>query len=167
MRKKTVYRQAEAALARKSKRLAEYQLRLTTPQRLAAAITDYIEWRAFALWVRLIVEVQAGVSAEMRTLLNDRCPGFLDEAAAHSRAHPQEPANLWLRLISWLDREKFGFAHTEGWLHALGYCATRDPRMDQITDYWLQCNAGWMRKSPPVLPTFDQWRQQAASQTRP
>lgn len=100
MRKKTVYRQAEAVLARKSKRLAESQLRLTTPQRLAAAITDYIEWRAFALWVRLIVEVQAGVSAEMRTLLDDRCPGFLDEAAAHSRAHPQEPANLlWLSKI--------------------------------------------------------------------
>ena len=47
----------------------------------------------------------------------------------------QRVDDTWLRLISWLDRETFGFAQAEGWLHALGYYATRDPRMDKVTDY--------------------------------
>jgi hypothetical protein len=163
--KKTLYSQAEAVLARKSKKLAESQLRFTNPDRLAATIADYIEWRAFALWVRLIVETQGEVSPDMRALLEDRCPGFLDNAEAYRRAHPHEREFLWLRLISWLDRETFGFVHAEGWLHALGYYATRDPRMDKLTDYWLQCDDRWKHNRPPVLPTFEQWRQ-AASQSK-
>ena len=166
MKKETMYRRAETALARKSQKLAESQLPSTDPERLATAVTEYIEWRAFAFWVRLIVEVEGGISAEMKSLLDDRCPGFLDDAASYRRAHPRERDFLWLRLISWLDRERFGFARAEGWLHALGYYATRDPRMDQITDYWLQCDEDWKRQRPRVLPTFDQWRRQAASQTK-
>jgi hypothetical protein len=163
--KKTLYSQPEAALARKSKKLAESKLRFTNPDRLAATITDYIEWRAFALWVRLIVETEGGVSQDMKALLDERCPGFLDAVEAYRRAHPREREFLWMRLISWLDRETFGFAQAEGWLHALSYYATRDPRMDQITDYWLRCDEQWKRNPPPALPTFEQWRQ-TASQTR-
>ena len=163
--KKTLYHQAEAALARKSKKLAESQLRFTTPERLAAAINDYIEWRALAFWVRLVVDIEGRVSPDMKALLDRRCPGFLDDAEAYHRTHAGEHEFIWLRFISWLDRETFGFAQAEGWLHALGYYATRDPRMDQITDYWLRCDDQWKRNRPPVLPTFEQWRQ-AASQTK-
>jgi hypothetical protein len=163
--KKTLYSYAETALARKSKKLAESQLRFTTPDRLAATITDYIEWRAFAFWVRLIVETEGGVSQDMKALLDERCPGFLDDADAYRRAHPREREFLWLRLTSWLDRETFGFAQVEGWLHALGYYATRDPRMDKVTDYWLQCDERWKRERPSALPAFEQWRR-AALQTK-
>ena len=163
--KKTLYSQAEAALARKSEELAKSQLRFTNPNRLAAAITDYIEWRSFAFWVRLIVEIEGGVSQDMKALLDERCPGFLDHAEVYRRAHPREREFLWLRLIAWLDRETFGFVQAEGWLHALGYYATRDPRMDQITDYWFRCDEQWKRYRPPVSPPFEQWRQ-AALQTK-
>jgi hypothetical protein len=163
--KKTLYREAEMALARKAKRLAESQLRFTNPERLAAAINDYIEWRAFAFWARLIVETQGGVSPDLKALLDDRCPGFLDDAEAYRRAHPGEREFLWLRLISWLDRQRFGFARAEGWLHALGYYATRDPRMDKVAEYWLQCDELWKREPPSEFPTFEQWRQ-TASQTK-
>jgi hypothetical protein len=163
--KKTIHRQAEAALARKSEKLAKSQLRFTNPDRLAATITDYIEWRAFAFWVRLIVETEGSASPEMKALLDERCPGFLDDVEAYRRAHPREREFLWLRLISWLDHHTFGFAETEGWLHALGYYATRDPRMDKVTDYWLQCDDGWKQNRPPVLPKYEQWRQ-AASQSK-
>ena len=163
--KKTVYSQAEAALARKSKNLAESQLRFTNADRLAATITDYIECRAFAFWVRLVVETEGGVSPDMKALLQDRCPGFLDDVEAYRRTHPRESEFLWVRLISWLDRATFGFAQAEGWLHALGYYATRDPRMDKVTDYWIQCDDRWKQNRPPVLPTFEQWRR-AASQSK-
>lgn len=163
--KKTIYSQAEVALARKSKKLAESQLRFTNADRLAATITDYIESRAFTFWVRLIVDTEGGISPDMKALLNERCPGFLDDVEAYRPAHPREREFLWLRLISWLDCHTFGFAETEGWLHALGYYATRDPRMDKVTDYWLQCDDYWKRNRPPLLPTFEQWRQ-AASQSK-
>ena len=163
--KKTLYSQAEAALARKSKRLAESQLRFTDQDRLAATITDYIEWRAFAFWVRLIVETEGSISPEMKALLDERCPGFLDDVEAYRRTHPCEREFLWLRLISWLDCRTFGFAEAEGWLHALGYYATRDARMDKVIDYWLQCDDRWKHNRPSVLPTFEQWRQ-AATQSK-
>jgi hypothetical protein len=115
--------------------------------------------------VRLIVETEDGVSQDMKALLDERCPGFLDDVEAHRRAHPREREFLWLQLISWLDRETFGFAQAEGWLDALSYYATRDPRMDKVTDYWLQCDDRWTQNRPPVLPTFEQWRQ-AASQSK-
>jgi hypothetical protein len=162
---KTRNNQAEAALARKSKMLAESQLRFTNPDHLAATINDYIEWRAFAFWVRLIAEMEGGVSPRMKALLDDRCPGFLDDAEAHRRAHPGEREFLWLQLISWLDRETFGFARAEGWLHALGYYATRDLRMDKVAEYWLQCDELWKREPPSEFPTFEQWRK-AASETK-
>jgi hypothetical protein len=66
--KKTLNSQAEAALARKAKKLAESQLRFTNPERLAATINDYIEWRAFAFWVRLVVETEGVVSPDMKRL---------------------------------------------------------------------------------------------------
>ena len=163
--KKTLQSQAEAALAHKSKKLAESQLRFTNPDRLATTITEYIEWRAFAFWVRLIVEIEGGVSQDIKALLGERCPGFLDDVEAYRRAHPREGEFLWLRLISWIDREKFGFVQAEGWLHALGYYATRDPRMDQITDYWFRCDEQWKRNRPPVFPPFEHWRK-AALQTK-
>jgi hypothetical protein len=159
--KKALYSKAEAVVAEKSKELAESQLRFTTPERLAGSINDYVEWRAFAFWIRLIVETEGAISPDMRQLLNDRCPGFLDDAETYRRDHPRQREFLWLRLISWLDRETFGFAQAEGWLHALSYYATRDPRMDRVTDYWLQCDERWKQDRPEVLPTFEQWRQAA------
>lgn len=90
MRKATQLREAEDALHEKSRRLADDQLKLVSAERLAATITDYVEWRAFAYWVRLIVETEGCVSGEMGSLLENRCPGFLKYAEEYRRAHPDE-----------------------------------------------------------------------------
>jgi hypothetical protein len=119
MRKTSQLRDAEAALGAKSRRIAEAQLKNVGPDRLSQTISDYIEWRIFAYWVRLVVETQQCVSAKMEALLEQRCPGFLDSAEDYRRAHPKEREFLWLRLISWIDDTVFGFAKAEGWPHAL------------------------------------------------
>jgi hypothetical protein len=62
----------------------------------------------------LIVEIEGGISAEMKAVLDERCPGFSEDVAAYPRAHPSEREFLWLRLISWLDREIFGSVQAEG-----------------------------------------------------
>ena len=100
--KKSLYSQAEAALAHKSKKLAESQLRFTNPDRLAATITEYIESRAFAFWVRLIVETEGGVSPDMKALLDERCPGFLDDVDAYRRAG----AMSWYRFLR-ISRQRY------------------------------------------------------------
>jgi hypothetical protein len=77
MRTTSQLRDAEAALGAKSQRLAEAQLKHVDAERLAQTITDYIEWRAFAYWVRLAVETEPRFSGEMRLILDQRCPDFL------------------------------------------------------------------------------------------
>ena len=161
MRKTSQLRIAEAALGAKSHRLAEAQLKHVDAKRLAQTITDYIEWRAFAYWVRLIVETERRVSAEMSVILEQRCPGFIECAENYRRTHPKEREFLWLRLISWIDDEVFSFTKTEGWQHALGYFATRDPRLDRVRAYWSLCDDDRTRKRGSQLTNFDEWRRTA------
>jgi hypothetical protein len=160
--KQTKFRKAELALAKRSERLAEFQRQSVTPERLAATITDYIEWRAFAYWVRSIVEAEGYVSTTMKASLEARCPGFLISV----RASQEGPASLWLRLISWIDEHIFAYAKAEGWSHVLGYYAVRDSRCDQIENYWLHCDNAWKCSKPTAFPTFEEWRHAAADLAR-
>ena len=148
--KQTRFQKAELVLAKRSQRLAEFQRQSVTPERLAETITEYIEWRAFAYWVRSIVETEGYVSTTMKASLEARCPGFL----ASARAPHEGPASLWLRLTSWIDEHIFAYAKAEGWSHALGYYAVRDPRCDQIENYWLHCDNAWKRSRPDCFSDF-------------
>jgi hypothetical protein len=154
-------RNAERDLGRQSKHLAEDERGLVAPDRLAQTITEFIEWRAFSYWLRLIVEAQALISDPMAAILQERCPGFLDYATAYAKDHPREPAFLWLRFLEWTDEKRFQVPIAEGWRHALGYYATRDPRMDQLRAYWKQCRRAWKLQKPESLPSFETWREAA------
>jgi len=155
------YRRAEDDLGRRSKRLAEDERGLVEPDRLAQTITEFIEWRAFSYWLRLTVETQGFVSGPTIAILQERCPGFLDYAAAYAKEHPGEPEFLWLRLLEWTDERLFHVSIAEGWRHALGYYATRDPRMDQFRAHWKQCRRAWKLQPPASLPSFETWRESA------
>ena len=98
-------RNAELDLGRQSKRLAEDERGLVEPDRLAQTITEFIEWRAFSYWLRLTVETQGFVSDPMIAILRERCPGFLEYAAAYAKEHPREPEFLWLRFLEWTDEK--------------------------------------------------------------
>ena len=73
--KQNRFQKAELVLAKRSQKLAEFQRQSVTPERLAETITEYIEWRAFASWVRAIVETEGYVSMGMKASLEARCPG--------------------------------------------------------------------------------------------
>jgi len=165
MRRKTAQlREAEAALGAESQRLAEVQLKHVDAERLAQTITDYIEWRTFAYWMRLLVEADGSVSDEMKRILEQRCPGcpgFLQYADDYRRAHPNEREFLWLRFISWIDEEIFSFARTEGWQHALGYFAARDSRLDRVRAYWSLCDHDRAQNRRERLTAFEEWRRVA------
>src|ERR1017187_4700210 len=95
-------REAEIALGARSRHKAEAELKLVDSARFGAAITEFIEWRTFAYWVRLVVEID-GVSSKMQAILEERCPGFIGALAAHRESHPDQREFLWLRLIEWID----------------------------------------------------------------
>ncbi len=161
MERVSKYRTAEVDLGRQSKQLAEDERGLVAPDRLAQTITEFIEWRTFSYWLRLIVETQGFVSDPMTAILQERCPGFLEYAASYAKKHPREPEFLWLRLLEWTDEKLFHVSKAEGWRHALGYYATRDPRMDQLRAHWKQCRRAWKLQPPPSFPSFEAWRESA------
>jgi len=155
------HREAEIALGARSRHKAEAERKLVDSARFDAAITEFIEWRTFAYWIRLVFEIDGGISTKMQSLLDERCPGFLADLAAYREAHPNEREFLWLRLIEWIDHRIFGSANAEGWRHALGFYAARDPRLDRVRAYWLQCDDVWKRQAPGELPSLDDWRKAA------
>jgi hypothetical protein len=154
-------RETEVVLGSESRDQAEIERKNVTAARLAATVTQFIEWRAFSYWLRLIVENIGFVPDTVAATLKERCPGFLEYAAAYARQHPNEREFLWLRFLEWTDDTLFQAAIAEGWRHVLGHDATRDPRMDQLRAYWRQCRESWKREPPACLPTFESWRSSA------
>src|ERR1035438_5132059 len=128
-------REAEIALGARSRHKAEAELKLVDSARFSAAITEFIAWRTFAYWVRLVVEIEGGVSTKMQALLDKRCPGFIADLNAYRESHRDQREFVWLRLIEWIDHRVFGSASAEGWRHALGFYAARDPRLDRVRAY--------------------------------
>jgi hypothetical protein len=124
---------------------------------LAVTVTEFIEWRAFSYWLRLIVETLGFVPEAVVVILQQRCPGFLEYAAAYAIEHSDEQELLWLRFWEWTDEKLFEAAIAEGWRHVLGYDAMRDPRMDQVRAYWKRCSETWKLESPASVPSFESW----------
>jgi hypothetical protein len=156
-------RRAENALAARSRHQAETEAARIEADRLAAAVNEFVEWRAFAYWIRLLAEKRGRFAVE--GILRDRCPGFLESLKERGQAHPEEQEFLWLRLISWIDSNRFHDAQTEGWQHALGYYAARDERLDRVREYWARCDEEWDQQLPANLPEFEEWRRAALNRS--
>lgn len=144
-------------MAEQSRKLAEYQRQCVTADRLVSTIQEFVYCRAFSYWMRLAVEIDGSVTESTRTAIEKRFPGFLSNVDAYRSQHVQEREFLWMRLVSWFDENVFAFAKEEGWEHALGYYAARDPRMDQIRAWWRDCDARWKVARPGVFPSFEEW----------
>src|SRR5438445_389031 len=86
----------EALVSERARRLAEHQVQAVTPERLSETVSEHIQMRAFAFWVRLLVEHSRRVPDNVSSELNQRCPGFMESAEEYRRTHPHEPEFLWL-----------------------------------------------------------------------
>ena len=158
---------AEVKLGRQSQKLAEDESRLVARPRLDETITEFLEWRAFSYWLRLCIEADGSVSESLAAMLRERCPGFLEYAVEYAKLHPGEQEFIWLRFLEWTDERLFQTPIAQGWRHALGYYATRDPRMDQLRAYWKHCHQAWKLHPPVTRPSFDSWRALALEIRRP
>ena len=161
MKKASQFQEAEIALGARSRHKAEAESKCVSADRLAMAIDEFIEWRTFAYWVRLVAEKKGGGGFCLETALRGRCPGFLEQLAEHRNSQTAAREFLWLQLIEWIDSHIFDYAKAEGWQHALGYYATRDERLDRVRAYWLKCDEEWELQPPPIPPEYEAWRRAA------
>ena len=88
-------RTIERRIARRSEALAKHEAQFVMPDRLARTVSEYVEWRAFSYWARLIVEIEGHVSERMEMSLSKRCPGFLAYSISLSPGPPQSSASFF------------------------------------------------------------------------
>jgi hypothetical protein len=133
-------------------RKASASAKLVTPERLADAVSRYIDWEAFGYWVRAGLELGSPVPQEVARELRQRCPGFLEE---------HEDARDWQQLLSWIVDEHFEDAKSEGWFEAILLFAQRHPRAIrtmEYADHWDEIRG---LNLPVPYPSFDDWRRDA------
>ena len=107
---------------------------LVDPERLAQAVARFIEWEAFAYWVRLPLEKGDCFPIELTRELNSRCPGFVEfnnQERSADRHIPQD----WHRLMSWVGDHFFQEAQREGWYDAILISARNHPRAIRTMEY--------------------------------
>ena len=130
-------------------------VKLVAPERLAEAVSRYIDWEAFAYWVRPCLELGFPMPQEVACELRQRCPGFLEVR--------QPGARDWQQLISWIADQHFEHAKSEGWFEAILLFAQRHPRANRTPEYDDHCEEVWRTQRPAPYPPFEQWRSNADS----
>ena len=64
---------------------------------LAASAAQYVQWHAFVLWVRTIMETASGVPDVIQSELRACCPDLVD------RIDSADLQPIWKRLEEWID----------------------------------------------------------------
>jgi hypothetical protein len=150
-------RKTSSGVERAARERADNEARRVPWQRLFEARNRYLDWQEFYLWVRSILEVEHRLSASLRDVLDDRCPGFL-EREGRGAERPASKRPLHLCLEDWIEEEVFGSTKKEGWFNAVAYYAIRDPRYQKAEGCRSECVKKWKRVKPIRYPSFDEWR---------
>ena len=150
------------ALARE--RALRQARRVAWPQLLAAQ-ERYLNSQEFYFWARAIIDTERGIPDFLMPLLEQQCPGFLNQKE-HSKASSRKVLpDLALDLWDWIDEQCCGEARRDGWFDAIEYFAVRHPRYQRAQSYWLQCRQAWQQDKPDRYPGLDEWRLVAAGCT--
>jgi len=130
-------------------------------QRLLEARSQYIDWQEFNLWVRSVLEVEKKIPAWLVQILDERCPGFVNNSTKSKLDDSEKP--LPLHLEDWIEAEVFGFARQGGWFNAIAYYAIRDSRYQRAEVCWAECIKKWKKAKPIRYPSFQEWKKMAGN----
>jgi hypothetical protein len=147
---------AEARVSEVARREADRQARRIVWQRLLEARQQYVEWNAFGLWARAIVEAEGQVPPWLLKVVEERCPGILAFGLAGEMAYRDPAFNR--RIMELVDANALSQAKDEGWLQAVTFYAVRDPAFARNCAYSQHCQAQWKRQPPSRYPSFEEWR---------
>ena len=148
---------AERRVHELARRRATRQLLRVPWDRFFQAQQEYLDWEAFSLWVRAIVEAEGLVPASIHGTLQERCPGFLEYERKCRETHPKQTSPLPLLLLEWIHDRVFAHAKQESWLDALTFFAVRDPYSQCTWAYWEHCEEEWKLKPPTSYASFEEW----------
>lgn len=118
---------------------------------------QYVEWEAFALWTRSLIEAVHEIPAVVRSAVEARCPGFESHVKTLRDNPCSDPAWLWEQLRGWIERHFFAEASQHVSIESLRAAAHRTLRSERIIDYWASQNAAAVSQ----LPTYEQWLSEA------
>jgi hypothetical protein len=134
--------------------------KLVDPERLAQAVSRFIDWEAFAYWARLALEASASLPGEVAHELNSQCPGFVEFSDKERQADRRIPQD-WGRLMLWISDHFFQEAQREGWYDAILISARNHPRAIRTMEYCDHCEQIWESELPTPYPSFETWRRDA------
>ena len=142
-------------------RKARTSAKLVAPDRLAEAVSQWIDWEAFAYWARPALELNSGVTKEVARELGRRCPGFLEANSSVREQGSLGRSQDWQSLMSWIADHYFQDAKTEGWFDAILVQARSHPRAIRTMEYADHCDEVWSSAIPEPYPSFEDWRRAA------
>jgi hypothetical protein len=126
-------------------------------RQLQKAREVYVDWEAFALWVRAIEDSEGEFPDWLAQAVERRCHGFSEFAVRRKQEQPENPSFLWYHLQRWIDQHIFGKAWREGWMNAVGYFAARDLASVRNHAYGEHCECQWKSSKPASYPSFRNW----------
>ena len=143
-------------------RKARASTKLVSSDRLAKAVSRYIDWEAFAYWARPAMERSEQLPAEVARALERCCPGFL---ARYHKTQKSELSSMhpWQQLMRWIGDHFFAEARAEGWCDAIIAAAQIHPRAMRTMEYADHCDEIWGPQLPEPYPSFEDWRSNADS----
>jgi len=131
------------------------------PDRLAAAVAQYIDCEALAYWARRVLDSGSHPPEEVVRELERSCPGFLENELMSRAKQSRSSGQEWQRLMAWLVDHRFQDAKAEGWFDAILALAHNHPRAIRTMEYADHCDELWSSKTPEPYPSFQDWRKQA------
>jgi hypothetical protein len=151
----------QAALRQPAPKKAECVRSAPSDDRFLRLVAQYIEWEAFALWVRLIVEREPELPPEVAAAIEQRCPGFLDHLRSEHPGGPDYSTWFWRHLLGWFDSRILTDATRPLSLESVRDAARTHLRGERVAEYWADCSSRWQKDPPAPLPSFEQWLRDA------
>jgi hypothetical protein len=142
-------------------RHARASSKLVHPDRLCEAVARYIDWEAFAYWARPALERESQLPAEVASILERRCPGFLNASIKAKQRDSGGDSQALQRLMLWTADHFFPDAQTEGWFDAILVHVRSHPRAIRTMEYADHFDELWSSELPNPYPPFEDWRRDA------
>ena len=151
----------ETAHLTATERQALASTKLVQPDRLCEAVARYIDWQAFAYWARPALERESRLPAEVASILECRCPGFLNASIKARQRESGGDSQALQQLMLWIAEHSFQDAQTEGWFDAILVHVRSHPRAIRTMEYADRCDDVWSSEPPDPYPCFEDWRRDA------
>ena len=123
---------------------------------LADMVDKYVDWQAFAYWLRPIMEGHQQLPPQVVAELKRRCPGFMQLSAKH-----KSNLQAWDSLTEYIEGRFFSAPKTNGWFDCVLKHARSHPRHVRTLEYGKHWNKDWCRNRVLSYPSFAEWRQAA------